>query len=90
MVDEKVKNAKLIQKVLDLSLIHIFEKLDNMDLQVGYPDNWRCYLDYADIKSPEEGGTYYSNMLEINRAIVKGAIDFSKNYDCLLYTSRCV
>ena len=38
-------------------------------------------MDYADIKSPEEGGTYYSNMLEINRAIVKGAIDFSKNYD---------
>ena len=75
---ERLKNNRWLSGTTKIKAI---EKLDNMDLQVGYPDNWRCYLDYADIKSPEEGGTYYSNMLEINRAIVKGAIDFSKNYD---------
>ena len=48
---ERLKNNRWLSGTTKIKAI---EKLDNMDLQVGYPDNWRCYLDYADIKSPEE------------------------------------
>ncbi len=75
---ERLKNNTWLTGNTKLKAI---EKLDNMDIQVGYPDNWQSYLDYADIKSPGEGGTYYNNMVEINKAIVRGAIDFSKNND---------
>lgn len=75
---ERLKNNRWMTGITKKKAI---EKLDNMEVQVGYPDNWQCYLDFADIKSPEEGGTFYNNMVEINRAIVKGSIDFSKNND---------
>ncbi len=44
------------------------KKLDAMQVKVGYPDNWETYLDNADIKAPEEGGTYFSNMISIQKA----------------------
>lgn len=44
------------------------KKLDCMGIKVGYPDSWDTYLDLADIKSPEEGGTYFSNTIAIQKA----------------------
>lgn len=40
-------------------------KLDTMKIKVGYPDSWETYLDNADIKSPSEGGTFFSNVISI-------------------------
>jgi len=39
-----------------------------MQVKVGYPDSWETYLDNADIKSPEEGGTFFSNMISVQKA----------------------
>lgn len=43
-------------------------KLDTMGIKVGYPDSWETYLDDAEILSPEEGGTFFSNTVAIARA----------------------
>ena len=44
------------------------KKLDTMGVKVGYPDSWDTYLDNADIRSPEEGGTFFSNYTSIQLA----------------------
>lgn len=44
------------------------KKLDTMQVKVGYPESWETYLDNADIKGPEEGGSYFSNMISIQKA----------------------
>ena len=46
-------------------------KLDTMKIKVGYPDSWDTYLDSADIKSPAEGGTFFSNVISIQKAATK-------------------
>ena len=43
-------------------------KLDCMRVKVGYPDKWDSYLDNAEIKSPAEGGSFFSNVAQISRA----------------------
>ncbi len=44
------------------------KKLDAMEIKVGYPDSWETYLDSAEIRSPEEGGTFFSNVIAIQKA----------------------
>lgn len=44
------------------------KKLDTMDIKIGFPDKWDTYLDSIDIKSSKDGGSYFSNMLEIAKA----------------------
>ena len=44
------------------------KKLDTMQVKVGYPDSWETCLDEADIKGPEEGGSFFSNMIAIQKA----------------------
>lgn len=44
------------------------KKLDTMQVKVGYPDSWETYLDNADIKGPGEGGTFFSNMIAVQKA----------------------
>ncbi len=43
-------------------------KLDTMTVKVGYPDNFESYLDNADIKSKEDGGSYFENIVSISEA----------------------
>ena len=43
-------------------------KLDTMGVKVGYPDSWDTYLDNAEIKAPEEGGSFFSNTIAIQMA----------------------
>lgn len=49
-------------------------KLDTMKIKVGYPDSWDTYLDQADIKSPSEGGSFFSNVIAIQKAATQKAI----------------
>ena len=44
------------------------KKLDTMQVKVGYPDNWETCLDKADIKGPEEGGSFFSNLIAVQKA----------------------
>ncbi|HET7361664.1 MAG TPA: M13 family metallopeptidase [Salinimicrobium sp.] len=39
-----------------------YEKLDKITVKVGYPDEWKDYGNLV-IKGPEEGGSYFQNML---------------------------
>ena len=41
------------------------KKLDNMDINVGYPEAWPDYLDKLQIKSPKEGGVLINNTLDM-------------------------
>lgn len=45
------------------------QKLDNMVMQVGYPDKIHEYFDNQTVKNKEEGGTAYTNITEINRKL---------------------
>lgn len=49
-------------------------KLDAMQIKVGYPDSWETYLDSAQIKSPAEGGSLFSNTISIQKAALADSI----------------
>ncbi|OPZ75622.1 MAG: Neutral endopeptidase [Firmicutes bacterium ADurb.Bin456] len=44
------------------------EKLDNMNVKVGYPAKWPATLDGAVIKSYPDGGSFFANIGSINLA----------------------
>lgn len=46
-------------------------KLNKMGIKIGYPDKHDSYLDNAEIRSKEDGGSYFENILEIARANMK-------------------
>ena len=52
----------------DATKAKAIRKLDAMGVKVGYPDSWDTCLDNADIKSPAEGGTFFSNTIAIQKA----------------------
>ena len=39
-----------------------------MGVKVGYPDSWDTYLDRVEIQSPEQGGSFFSNVIAIQKA----------------------
>ena len=49
-------------------------KLDAMQIKVGYPDSWESYLDGAEIRSPEEGGSFFANTIAIQKAALADAV----------------
>ena len=44
------------------------KKLDSMKVKIGYPDSFDSYLDDVKIIPPKQGGTYFDNMIKINKA----------------------
>lgn len=44
------------------------KKLDTLGVKIGYPDKFESPIDNAEIKSAEEGGSYFTNMLAITAA----------------------
>jgi putative endopeptidase len=49
-------------------------KLRKSQIKIGYPDKWKDYSALT-LKSPEEGGTYFENSLNISRWRTKEDID---------------
>jgi predicted metalloendopeptidase len=49
-------------------------KLHKSQIKIGYPDKWKDYSALT-LKSPEEGGTYFENGLNISRWSSKNDID---------------
>ena len=43
-------------------------------MKVGYPDSWESCLDDAEIKSPAEGGSFFSNVIAIQMAMKKDVL----------------
>lgn len=44
------------------------KKLDTMGVKVGYPDQWDDTLDTVDIKSVADGGSFFDNVVAVNKA----------------------
>ncbi|HKJ49427.1 MAG TPA: M13 family metallopeptidase, partial [Christiangramia sp.] len=42
------------------------EKLGTFNVKIGYPDSWKDYSE-LEIQSPEEGGSYFQNMLNAQK-----------------------
>lgn len=51
------------------------KKLDKMNIKIGYPDSFDSYLDKTEIKSAEEGGSYFNNILEISKAAAQDRLN---------------
>ncbi|MDP2089813.1 MAG: M13 family metallopeptidase [Flavobacteriaceae bacterium] len=69
-----VQNLKLayLNRIKNLSWMSgetkekAYEKVNKMTVKIGYPDKWRDYSAMI-TKSPKEGGTFYSNMMEVSK-----------------------
>jgi putative endopeptidase len=69
-----VQNLKLayIERIKNLSWMSeetkekAYEKVNKMTVKIGYPDIWKDYSAMV-TKSPKEGGTYASNMIEVSK-----------------------
>jgi len=46
--------------------VKAIEKLNKITIKIGYPDKWKDYSTLT-LTSPEEGGTYFDNIKNINR-----------------------
>lgn len=44
------------------------KKLESMTLKIGYPDQWPDRLESVNLKTPEAGGVFIDNVLEIRKA----------------------
>jgi putative endopeptidase len=86
--EAKTKAANMIKNVIKAYEIRInnltwmspqtklsaIEKLNKMTIKIGYPDKWKDYSALA-IQSPEEGGTYFDNAMNISNWSFKRNID---------------
>ncbi len=74
------KRIKELSWMSDATKEKAIKKLDLMKIQIGYPDSFSSYIDNVQILSPKEGGTYFSNMLLINKEAVKrdAALQYAK------------
>ncbi len=45
-------------------------KLDTMKIKVGYPDKWDDSLDGVEMLSPDEGGSFFSNVIALQAASI--------------------
>ena len=70
---ERIKNLDWMSEGTKEKAI---KKLDTMGIKIGYPDSFDTYLDDVDIKSKEEGGSYFDNILAIAEASVKHLAEF--------------
>ena len=65
---EKIKNATwLSEKTREKAV----KKLDAMKLKIGYPERWSDELEKADIKSYEDGGSYFTNICEVQKKVMQ-------------------
>lgn len=49
------------------------ERLDSLKIKIGVPENFNNYIENVHILSPKEGGTHFSNLLEIKKEKRKSA-----------------
>ena len=50
------------------------KKLDAMTVKVGYPDQWDSFIDAVDVKSKEEGGSFFENICAMSREQLKQGV----------------
>ena len=76
--ENRINNLPWMNKATKVSAI---EKLHKSRIKIGYPDKWKDYSALT-IKSPEEGGTYFDNMIAHEKWRFKNNIeDLNKPVD---------
>ncbi len=68
LIDVCRERIQTLDWMSDATKAKALVKLDAMKIKVGYPDSWDTYLDNAEIKSPDQGGTFFSNVIAIRKA----------------------
>lgn len=68
---DRIKNLDWMSEATKEKAI---KKLDKMNIKIGYPDSFDSYLDKTEIKSAEEGGSYFNNILEISKAAARDSL----------------
>ncbi len=53
-------------------------KLDTMQIKVGYPDEWDDSLDGVAILSPAEGGSFFTNVIALQKAMLAKMISMQE------------
>ncbi|WP_235935431.1 M13 family metallopeptidase [Flavobacterium ichthyis] len=61
--ENRINNLPWMNKATKTSAV---EKLHKSRVKIGYPDKWKDYSGLT-ILSPEDGGTYYSNMKNLSK-----------------------
>ena len=61
--ENRINNLTWMGKETKLKAI---EKLNKLTIKIGYPDKWKDYSQVT-IKSPEEKGSYFENVMAINK-----------------------
>lgn len=69
----RIKNLSWMS---DITKEKALKKLDTMQINVGYPEDMQSYMDDVEIKSADEGGSYFENKLEITKNQVKNLIEY--------------
>lgn len=78
--EAKLKAEKMVANVLDAYKVRIgnlewmeketqekaIEKIDRLQVKIGYPDKWKDYSDLT-IESLDEGGSLFGNMLNVTK-----------------------
>ena len=61
--ENRINNLTWMGKETKLKAI---EKLNKLTIKIGYPDKWKDYSQVT-IKSPEENGSYFENVMALNK-----------------------
>ena len=58
------------------------EKLEAITVKVGYPDEWDDRFDDVELRTVAEGGSYYENVIAMNKAVwAEAAAEFNEPVD---------
>ena len=60
------ERIKKVQWMSDTTKEKALKKLSAFKVKIGYPDKWKDYSSMV-ISGPDNGGSYYSNMLAVNK-----------------------
>ncbi len=65
----KIYNEKIdkLDWMSDKTKAKAKDKLNNIKIKIGYPDDWSTYIDNVDIKPVSKGGSYFQNIIDIQK-----------------------
>lgn len=58
----------------DTTKARAIEKLEGITVKVGYPDEWDDRFDDVELRTVAEGGSYYENVIAMNKAVWAEAV----------------
>ena len=68
MVDVYAQRIWDLDWMSDATKAKAVEKLEAIELNVGYPDQWTNYLEGVDFRSTDQGGSYFENYVQMGLA----------------------